>query len=709
MTYLCKVSTYTVHDASLAPGTGTAPGSPGTGAHANGRKIMLMRRFCIPVCLSALLLVFLTPPHAGGVTIYRIGGEQLDPPDLAESMGVTPLEIGWDDLPFAGDGSDVTFLQLPWVGVGEEKFGRLHLLETGEGSLGPERMDPTVNLTPLIRGRGGQVQTTDSYSWLDEPALDLVMDGDYDTAYQGTGIHYESAMWKGIWVVLDGILRIRRIVLQPTPEFVDERFLKSFELGGNDGDPRKKGTREGRFIWRFGFHDYDIWHKFAENTTRVLDLEIPDVPIKEILFKTRVGNWEIAEFEIYADGYVPQAEYVTNIIDLGGPASLGELTWSGDMPEDTRVDLTMRSGDDDDPNTYWRYTFRGDETSPYDSRGVPLTRANYERLEGGEKAGIRPESQNWDFWTPPLDFDAKQADLVGSKPRQYLQLGVELLSMDRNAGARLDYLQFEVTRPPFASQVLAEITPGHTDLGQVTPFRYKLRPSFGADDNGFDSIEIESPSAPTVDSVRIGSRILTRAEFGSDLGEDEFAVGPYDEANRRFVVRVPPVDLDENGELIEVAFQAEVYRVGTVFVGRVFDSTRPHEVRQRVTSGDADPLAENNSLIVQPTEVGGDVIRSLQVTPFSPNGDGINDVLQVEYELVNLASGVPVSLIVYDLAGRRVAEASAPPGGSGRFPAVWDGTDDAGDLLPPGVYLLRLEVETDRHTDIAVATVPLIY
>ena len=65
--------------------------------------------------------------------------------------------------------------------------------------------------------------------------------------------------------------------------------------------------------------------------------------------------------------------------------------------------------------------------------------------------------------------------------------------------------------------------------------------------------------------------------------------------------------------------------------------------------------------------------------------------------------------MVHDLSGSRIARVPVPVVGSGRFPAAWDGTDGRGALVPPGLYLLRLEVETDRGSDAALATVPVVY
>ena len=75
----------------------------------------------------------------------------------------------------------------------------------------------------------------------------------------------------------------------------------------------------------------------------------------------------------------------------------------------------------------------------------------------------------------------------------------------------------------------------------------------------------------------------------------------------------------------------------------------------------------------------------------------------------DLAGAVPVELNVFNLAGQRVAEIAVDAGTSGRFSASWDGTDGSDRLLPPGLYLLRLKVEADEETDVAIAPLPLVY
>ena len=73
------------------------------------------------------------------LTVYRIGGEDLPPPEV--------------------DG-DFEFIQLSWADVDEKQLGRIDLLEVATHSIEPQRLDPTVNLTPLIRNEAAAYART---------------------------------------------------------------------------------------------------------------------------------------------------------------------------------------------------------------------------------------------------------------------------------------------------------------------------------------------------------------------------------------------------------------------------------------------------------------------------------------------------------------------------------------------------------------------
>ena len=669
------------------------------------------------VRLALALGVLLASSQPGtGLTIYRIGNTA-DP--ICSEANVRCFDWG-----------DVT---------DPDNFGLTREVVSPAGFLQPEQLDPEVNLTPLIRSRPhGSIKSNNSYGWLDEELLDLLFDGDENTTYQGlppegNGISVDcgdfkgpfSTRCKGIWIKLGGLFPIDRVVLYTSPEFANERFIPNFRIGTNDEPVDRVQTdtkavpgsrdREGYIGWRGDkYIDFDIIHEFRENITAHLDLKMPSEPISEIIFAGPVEDsppWEIAEFEIYGAGFASEASYLTELIELDDFSSLGELTWAGEVPEGAQVDLFMRSGDDPSPDIFWRWDHsRGGERTRLGDDSEPLDRFDYfgggpekkEKLTDGEKAGISPDKDNWEFWSPPLDFNISSAALVGSKPRKFVQFKADFSSTAPAAGGRLDFLQFEVSSPPVATRVVAEIVPIEAPLGVVTKFNYKVNPSITAGtDLGFDSIQIFTRLAPaSVDSVRFSR---------TALGPGEFTLIPHSADGESFTVQLPEGMQFVDQEVIDVVFRAAVYKVGTVFDARVFNSELPGEVRQRVTVGDADPLFDSSSLAVVPADVGTQVITALQVTPLTPNNDTANDLLSITYALVNLDGDVPVTIGVYTLAGNLVADIPVTALGSGRFTETWNGVGKGGELVPPGLYVLRLEVDTDKEKATELVTFPVVY
>ncbi|MBT4981157.1 MAG: hypothetical protein HOL51_18450 [Gemmatimonadetes bacterium] len=641
-----------------------------------------MKRFGFLGCLLAALAVGLCCSwQASALTIFRIGGESLPRPEIE---------------------GDFDFVQLSWSEAEEARHGSMELLDVDPDFIVPRQLDPSVNLTPLLEGNGGQILALGWTGWEKRQKEDLVFfDEDPNTAYLGDG-HFAAHAPPQKHMIFDfgGRFLIQRIRFFPRERFENERFVQKFVIGISDGDPLKDGTRDREFGTRGHFLNFDVAHEITENTEAIIDLPMPPVPIKQILFQgfenTR-GIWEIAEFQIFGVGFAPFAHYVSNVIDLGEPASLGQLTWLGQKGEDAHIDLSMRSGDDDDPNNYWRFTFRGDERTRFGVNGRPLQLATYKRLESGEKAGITHDTENWEFWSTPYDFEPLAGDLLGSKPRQFVQFKADFASNLESSG-RLDYLQFAVAIPPLASEALAEIAPNRAPAGEVTSFTYKIKPNLEGADLGFDSITIDTPARPaSIDEVRVGGLVA------------DFEVTSVDETG--FTIRIPHVDIQQTEELIEVDFQAEVFKYGTVFSGRVFNSVMAEEVHQSLTPGNADDLFDGDALRVDLVGLDSKTIQSMQLSSpvLTPNGDGINDVLVIEYDLLNLVGDVPATVEVYNLSGRKLGAVPTAVVESGRFTTEWNGRDEEGNVLPPGMYILRLQIEADRGPDSVERIVSLVY
>ena len=651
------------------------------------------------VSLVLLVLGFLWS-QASALTIYRIGGQSLPPPEL--------------DAPYE-------FVSLAWADADEALDGQIKLVEVEADFIRPQRLDPTVNIAPQIYELdGGTVFVMHSHTGWTENLEDddhFVFDGDPETVYLGDGhwpwgsIYFggrslDESWGKGRWIYtkvwifdLGGLFTLQRIRFFPREKFINERFVQRFRVGTSDGDPLKDGTRDHAITHRGFFFDFDLAYDIKENSSGVMELAMPAEPVQRLLLdapENSSGIWELAEFEIYGIGFANEATYRSNIIDLGEAVALGPVTWSGRQDPEAVVELRTRSGDSAEPNNYWRFTFRGDEKSLFDQQGKPLTRRSYAKLNKGEKAGITYDTRNWDSWSPAYDFSAGVGDIQANKPRRYVQFSADFYS-GRDQGSQLDYVQFAVSDPPIATQALAEITPGAVRAGEPAAFTYVLTPVFSPRDLGFDSIEIDTPSLPGgVDAVRIS---------GEEVG---FEIRRLDE--RGFELGIPRIDATRTGERIEVDFRAEVFQFGTLFAGRIFDSEKPHEVRQALTAGDADPLIESDRLSVDILDLRQKSIKGLRVQAgvFTPNGDGINDMVVIECDLLNVEAA-PVAIQIFDLAGREIGQIDGGELVSGRFTAAWDGRDVKGRLAPPGTYLLQLTVETDEGVDRAQRVVGMAY
>lgn len=84
---------------------------------------------------------------------------------------------------------------------------------------------------------------------------------------------------------------------------------------------------------------------------------------------------------------------------------------------------------------------------------------------------------------------------------------------------------------------------------------------------------------------------------------------------------------------------------------------------------------------------------SISPSPFTPNGDGLDDVTEISYVLG--APGDKVDLFVFDVRGRQVRRLAGARSGSAAGSVIWDGRDDNGLILPTARYTVLLEAEAN--------------
>ena len=80
----------------------------------------------------------------------------------------------------------------------------------------------------------------------------------------------------------------------------------------------------------------------------------------------------------------------------------------------------------------------------------------------------------------------------------------------------------------------------------------------------------------------------------------------------------------------------------------------------------------------------------------TPNGDGVNDALGIDFTVRRLSGVRPVTVRIYDLSGRLMRRLDAQkPLVAGRYVLDWAAEDQQGRVVPPGIYILRIDIDAD--------------
>ena len=167
-------------------------------------------------------------------------------------------------------------------------------------------------------------------------------------------------------------------------------------------------------------------------------------------------------------------------------------------------------------------------------------------------------------------------------------------------------------------------------------------------------------------------------------------------------MRFPAVTDDQTQ--VRVRFQTNVLTYSTNFTAAARLTTEPGAAQvidpgNVAFLGEGDEDAFSGTTVLSPSVLAeGHLLGQVQAAPnpFTPNGDGINDEAIIHYSLLALSSPRPVEVALYDLSGRRVRVLFDGEEANGRYTdKVWDGRDDQGQLVPPGLYVARVFVSGD--------------
>lgn len=626
---------------------------------------------------------------------------------------------------------------LSWASQAQTQIGALDVV----GGLQPLRLQAGENLIELLRASGqrflngqprdftlgGQPRAWSNDGFFNQVAgsLDLI-DGDPTTSSSGVFKTAQSQAGATFFWDLGAPFPVNRIRFFPAPD--DDAFVKAFELRVNDGETFNDINRP----------QYELLRRVEVNRESTVDIEF--APLQGRFLRLLVLSktaFNIAEFEIYGQGFVPVASYESALHSFGGPVNYGRLriyaTKLGTTGAATAA-IQMRTGADDSPLAYFRRdrdTGRQQEVpaAEYNTR-LPrrtlfrqdpvtgelleeLDRAAYLNLPVEEqgpvrdfvKGDIRDDVANWSAWSPSTPIAGTGAISVPIElpsPREFMQFRI-LFDGDAENAVRIDTFQVEfspglvgqavgeaaLATDPFPARGLLQVE-GGTD----TTFTYDIRTEFAADAVGYRGVRIEAFPPPVFESLQMGEPLAAI----EDVAWAATASG--------FDVFFAPIAADNNQPL-RITFRLRLLEHNTPINAYLLgaEGVPPHPI----APGNASPLAGTDATNAFATQARPELQLALSAAIISPNGDGRNDAVAIDLVLSQFAAATAVAVEIFDLSGRRVRQLVSELRPAGFYAEIWDGRDEQGALVCPGLYLCRVGVEADFDVFAAVEPIGVVY
>ena len=406
----------------------------------------------------------------------------------------------------------------------------------------------------------------------------------------------------------------------------------------------------------------------------------------------------LAEVQLFGEGYQPEVMLTSDLIRLGGSRNLFEIEWEADTPPGTEVTLQTRTGARLD-TTFHYFRIVGEDTLEIVMDTEAAAKKAYDKLRLG-KGPIVPElvaGGDWAPWSEPY-FDSQGSAITSPSPREYLLIRATLRADEPDVRATLNNIRLTFDNP-VARRLLGEVTPGFVEnLGQASP--YALDVAIDTLTAGFDELLVRPPTGMELTYGTLYAGTEAEMAGGTDMGTlalsgvEKLAEG--DSLHLSF----PAIQRSDGVERIRLEFTGTLFSGGGRLQASLRRNDRGAGAWQRV-----DEKVARSSLTLVATTQSNELFHDLMIDPpvLTPNGDGVNEEVTLSFTVLLAGSNTAVEAEIFDLGGRPVARVvEVREVSTGPFQITWDGRNQEGELVPPGVYTVRLGVDGDTgDTDLA--------
>jgi hypothetical protein len=336
--------------------------------------------------------------------------------------------------------------------------------------------------------------------------------------------------------------------------------------------------------------------------------------------------------------------------------------------------------------------------------GTEVTEAAYNKLLSLFKGDIVAEpmpGSDWSDWSHPYEHSAG-SPITSPSPREFLTIRATLTSDGPQISGALRSIRLHFA-DPVAQDLVGEVAPVEVDsLGVERPFSLYIRPQFAATDPGFDRLLMTVPADMHLEFKRLyAGKATDFAESTADLSalvQDQVEV--LATAGDTLRLAFPTISPAAGVEVLRLDFDTALFSAGTILRAALSNSAADEQAWQWLSPGNALDQVESNTTTlvgaVKRKELIGQL--SLHSSVLTPNGDDINDRLEIVFSVVLVGDDSPVRVQIRDLHGRwvwRTVEHKAVA--RGHYTVYWDGRDQAGNLVPPGLYVVEIDVAAETE------------
>ena len=425
-------------------------------------------------------------------------------------------------------------------------------------------------------------------------------------------------------------------------------------------------------------------------------------------------SFALSEIQFFGEGFMPESQISSAFggespfIEVARTAqNLASIEWEADTPPGTEIVLQTRTGNTVESKTH--YYKKTGEVYPGTDEEAAAAHASDKKFFGESSVGpIVTETipgSDWSGWSQRY---LNSGDKITSpSPRKFVSVRAALLTDDPERSATLRSLALNFVTP-VAGRIIGEVLPSRLDeIGVETELSYFIRSTFESGSRGFDEVLLEAPEGVDMKLKQVTVDVTGQPAVTYAPGSEGFEVvmGNSDS----LWVRLPEAIKTTNGSaLVELQYEATIFGFNTFFIGSTGHSGFA-DSWQRVDDGDANGVSDSETTVVLALER-GELLGNIEADrAFTPNGDGINDDLSVDFSLMRVGTSTPVKVEIFDLSGRLVSRLHDEPAAAGRHAVAWNGADQSGALVPPGIYLLSIDIDVDSKAGKTTTATRLVH